>query len=373
MRNPIVVGCDLHDETMLLKVAVGQEAPRKECYANDRAGRRAMIRKLAWLSQAQDGAQVVFAYEACGLGFGLHDELVEAGMRCHVLAPTRMTQSIKHRHSKTDERDAQRILEIVRGHVLAGNELPDVWVPDRQTRDEREVVRARLDLSEKLTALKTQVRALLKRNHQVAKPEALGAGWTKPYRAWLRGLACSEAVLLYGARVALASLLRQIEAVEEEIDLLDEQVKVVAVQERNAQRAEALMELKGVGLLTAMVFLVEMGDLGRFGNRRQVGSYLGLVPTSDETGEAGERKGHITHQGPQRLRKALCQAVWSRVRTDPHEKAVYERIAAKNPNHKKIAVVAAMRRLGIRMWHVGLRAEGRARAAGQCVKGATAP
>ena len=104
---------------------------------------------------------------------------------------------------------------MVRGHVLAGNELPDVWVPDRQTRDDREVVRARLDLSEKLTALKTQVRALLKRN-QVSKPQELGAGWTKPYRAWLRGLACSEALLLYGARVALASLLRQIDALEEE-------------------------------------------------------------------------------------------------------------------------------------------------------------
>jgi transposase len=366
-----MVGCDLHDETMLLKVAVGQEEPRKDCYANDEAGRRAMIRRLARLSQAQDGAQVVFAYEACGLGFGLHDELAEAGMRCHVLAPTRMTHSIKHRRSKTDERDAQGILEMVRGHVLAGNELPDVWVPDRQTRDDREVVRARLDLSEKLTALKTQVRALLKRN-QVSKPQELGAGWTKPYRAWLRGLACSEALLLYGARVALASLLRQIDALEEEIGLLDEQVEVVAVQERNAQRAEALTELKGVGLLTAMVFLVEMGQLGRFGNRRQVGSYLGLVPTSDETGGASERKGHITHQGPHRLRKALCQAVWSRVRMDPHEKAVYERIAAKNPNHKKTAVVAAMRRLGIRMWHVGLRVESKGRAAGQCVKGATA-
>ena len=124
MRNPIMVGCDLHDETMLLKVAIGQEEPRRECYANHRAGRKAMIGKLARLSQAQDSAEVVFAYEASGLGFGLHDELVEAGMRCHVLAPTRMTKSIKHRKAKTDERDAQDILERLRAHVLAGNELP---------------------------------------------------------------------------------------------------------------------------------------------------------------------------------------------------------------------------------------------------------
>ena len=356
MRNPIMVGCDLHDETMLLKVAVGQGEPHRECYANDRAGRRAMIRKLAQLSQAQDGAEVVFAYEASGLGFGLYDELVESGMRCYVLAPTKMTKSVKHRKAKTDERDAQDILEQVRAYVLAGNELPEVWVPDRQTRDDREVVRARLDLSEKLAALKAQVQALLKRK-EVARPKEAGAGWTKSFRRWLRDLASSEVLLLYGARVALGSLLRQIEAVEEEIGLLDEQVEVVAAKEKNAQRVEALKALKGVGLLTAMVFVVEMGDLGRFGNRRQVGSYLGLVPTSDETGESGERKGHITHQGPGRLRKALCQAVWCRVRTDAGERAVYERIVAKNPKHKKVAVVAAMRRLGVRMWHTGLEAQ----------------
>ena len=56
------------------------------------------------------------------------------------------------------------------GHVLAGNELPAIWIPDHQTRDDREIVRSRLNAGEKLTALKTQVRMLLKRHH-VVKPD----------------------------------------------------------------------------------------------------------------------------------------------------------------------------------------------------------
>jgi len=103
-----------------------------------------------------------------------------------------------------------------------------------------------------------------------------------------------------------------------------------------------------------------MGRMDRFGNRRQVGSYLGLAPASYESGQAQDRKGHITRQGPSRVRRVLCQAVWARVRTDSAERAVYERICEKNPKHRKKAVVAVMRRLGVRMWHAALDAQQRA-------------
>jgi hypothetical protein len=102
-----------------------------------------------------------------------------------------------------------------------------------------------------------------------------------------------------------------------------------------------------------MVFLTEVGDLQRFANRRQVASYLGLAPTSYESGQADDRKGHISRQGSPRVRKILCQASWVRVRYDPEDKAAYERIKARNPKKTKIAIVAGMRRLGIRMWHAG--------------------
>jgi transposase len=113
-------------------------------------------------------------------------------------------------------------------------------------------------------------------------------------------------------------------------------------------------KIKGVGLIVAMVFLTEMGDLTRFSNRKQIGAYLGVVPSSNESGESDDRKGHITHQGPARVRYVLNQATWNIIRFDEKERAVYERIVKKNPKHIKIAVVAMMRRLGVRMWHTAL-------------------
>jgi transposase len=359
MQKHIMVGCDLHKDNMLIKVAEGREKAATKSYWNTEDGRKAMIAYLKKRSEAEGGASVIFAYEASFLGFGLYDDLTEAGFDSHVLAPTKIARSVKHRRRKTDERDAERILEIVRGHVLAGSELPAIWIPDKQTRRDRELVRMRLEVGEKLATTKTQIDILLKRN-RLEKPARAVKNWTKKHQEWLCEAIETELEPCFGARLAVESLLRQKVMLEEEILQLDKHIAVLARDKRYAEPAQELEKLKGVGLFTAMVFLTEMGDLSRFANRRQVGSFLGLVPSSYESGESDDRKGHITHQGPARIRKVLCQASWALTRTDGAEGTVYDRIIRKNPHHKKIALVAIMRRLAIRMWHIGQMAQQRA-------------
>lgn len=356
MEKYIMVGCDLHDKTMLLMISEGQGKALKRLYENNRSGHKAMITELKKLAVETRSEKIVFAYEASSEGFGLYDDLTEAGITCYVLAPTKIAKSVNQRRDKTDAKDARRLLDLLRAHILAGNALPAVWVPDLQTRDDREVVRARLDATEKLTGLKAQVKSLLKRN-SVKKPSGVGKGWTDKYRFWLRGLLDNGRALGSGCIVGLRTLLRQMEHLEEEINFLNREVEVLSDKERYRRSCAALCKENGVGVLTAMVFLTEMGELSRFSNRKQIGAYLGLVPSSGESGENDDRKGHITHHGNARVRKALCQAAWSRVRSDANEKEIYRKIVKKNPKHKKIAVVAIMRRLAVRLWHEGCRAQ----------------
>ena len=122
MDKFIMVGCDLHDKTMLLKMARDQGKATVRCWPNDCPSRQKMVEDLRRRAQQAGGAKIVFAYEASGSGFILHDELTAAGIECHVLAPTRIERSAKHRRRKTDERDAQRVLDILRAHLLAGVE-----------------------------------------------------------------------------------------------------------------------------------------------------------------------------------------------------------------------------------------------------------
>lgn len=352
MAKCIMVGCDLHGKSMLLRVAVDREAPQTRSWGTTAAARQAVIADLRRRAELAGASRVVLAYEACGFGFRWHDELTAAGFECYVLAPSKMARSAQHRKRKTDEKDAQAILDLVRSQVLAGVPLPAVWVPGLETRDDRELVRQRLALAEQASAVKVRIRWLLVRNGQESPP---AEAWSERYDLWLEELAGGG--LPAGAAAALASLLRLLVWFAAEIARLDRQVKALSESPRYAHPVAALRRQKGVGRLTAMVFLAELGDLSRFANRQQVGSYLGLAPSSFESGQAEDRKGHITHQGPSRVRKVLCQAVWSRLRVVAGERAAYERLVRRNPKHKKIAVVARMRVLGVVLWRAGLAAQ----------------
>ena len=352
MLHTIICGMDAHDNTLTNRIGVDREAAETMTVRNTKEGREKLFQHLQDLAQENDGGRIIVAYEASPLGFGIYDECVAAGIACHILAPTKMPKSLRDRKRKHDKHDAQKIFELLKGHVLAGNALPDIWIPDHQTRDNREIVRSRLDVGQKLAAVKTQVQTLLKRNH-VQRPESVRRCWQKSHYKWLE-----EVELKPGARIALSSLLRQIGSLEQEIKVLDKEIGVLSETERYQLPAEALVvQIKGVGLLTAMVFLTEIGDMRRFSNRRQVGSFLGLVPSCRESGEDSDRKGHITREGSARMRKILCQASWVRIIYDEGEARVYERIVGRNPKHKKIAIVACMRRLGILMWHLAKDAQ----------------
>jgi transposase len=356
MAQCIIVGCDLHDANMVLRYSVDSAASRKATYRNNREGRTSMLRWLRMLSVAQGGAKVVFGYEASSQGFTLYDAVTGAGFECHVLAPSKMARSPQARRSKCDDKDAQAILDLLRGYVLAGNALPDVRVPDAQCRDDRELTRARLAMGDELTSTKTEVRCLLKR-YGVEKPKGTGDSWSKGYRAWLESLVAVAGPLGTYGTVSLSVLLRRVAFCEAELRYLDEHIRALARTPRHAAAAQAVTARKGVGPLTAMVYLTELWDLRRFSNRRHIAGYLGLAPSKDESGEASDRKGHITHQGPARVRRVLAQAAWSWVRSDPEARAAFERLVARNPKKKKIALVAMMRRLGIWMWHTGKNAQ----------------
>ena len=363
MEHCIIVGADVHTKSILLKAAVDRDEPVQRSFRNTRGGRRKLLAWLSGWSARLGGARVVVVYEASSLGYVLYDEATAAGLECRVLATSKLSRSHKQRRNKTDERDAQMLFEVARAHVLAGNALPVAWVPDPELRDHREVTRAREDMAVKITRAKNQVQGLIKR-YGLERPQGTGKSWTKGFWAWLDALVEGEE-LGWGTRVALCTLLSQLRSLEGEQGYLDEQLEALAAHERYAAAVEAMEAgYKGVGLRVALTLLTELGDLDRFPNRRCLASYVGLVPTSDESGEADDRKGHITHQGPPRVRRALCQAAHQWVRWDPEAKARYKRLVARGGRRaKKIALVAMMRRLLIRLWHTARRALAAARTA----------
>ena len=111
--------------------------------------------------------------------------------------------------------------------------------------------------------------------------------------------------------------------------------------------AQRLATHPGVGALTALAFVLIIGKAERFQCGQQIGSYLGLVPLEDSSGER-RRLGHITKQGNSLLRFLLVEAAQVTVRSIPEWRSKYFHLAMRRG--RKIAKVAMARRLAVRLY-----------------------
>lgn len=115
--------------------------------------------------------------------------------------------------------------------------------------------------------------------------------------------------------------------------------------------AQRLMTHPGVGALTALAFVLVIGNAERFQCGKQIASYLGLVPAEESSGER-RRLGHISKQGNSLLRFFLVEAAQVTVRSAPEWRSKVFHLAMRRG--RKIAKVAMARRLAVRlywMWH----------------------
>jgi transposase len=343
----IIAGVDMHVKSLVCDIGFDKEFPNKRTFANDLSGHASFFSFIESLKAHYKNDDVLIGYEASGLGYVLYDRAIEAGFRCAVLAPTELLRSTTGFKKKTDKKDARHIYETLRGHILAGNRLCSIWVPDKEFREDRDLVRTWYDIGKKIAQVKIQVQTLLKK-HGLIRPTTIES-WSKDFLPWVFHDTSS---LGSGFQISLNSLLRQLDFLKDENRRIEKEVTILSQKERYRRMCKALLGIQGVGLKTAMTFLGEMGDPRRFHNRRQIGSYIGLVPSTHESGESSDRKGRITRSGPYRMRSVLNQALWIHLRYNGEEKNYYDRIVSKNPHRKKKAVVACMRRLAIRMWNV---------------------
>ena len=100
--------------------------------------------------------------------------------------------------------------------------------------------------------------------------------------------------------------------------------------------------MPGLGLITAMTILAEVGAIDRFRRRSSVANYAGLVPVGRDSNEKVYRGG-ITRRGPAHLRAVLVEAAWIAMPRVPRYRALYERVAERKS--KATAIVAVARRM----------------------------
>ena len=270
---------------------------------------------------------VAVAYEAGPTGFGLARALQMAGVRCVVVAPSKLERPPGDR-VKTDRRDAERLARLL--HI---GELPGVRVPTVAEEAARDLVRAREDARADLMRARHRLSKLLLRQGLVWS----GAAWTQAHARWLGGVGLEFDQP--GLRVAFDEAHGAVLAVQARRDRLDGAIGELAATPPWAPVVSRLSCLRGVGVLTGFGLAVEIGDWHRF-TGATLGAWLGLVPSEQSSG--GRRaQGSITKTGNSHARRLLVEAAWHhrkpyrpsrelRARHDRQPAAVRERADAGN-------------------------------------------
>ena len=234
------------------------------------------------------------------------------------------------RKQKTDRQDAQLILRL-----LLEDRFPQIWVPSWENRDLRQLLWHRHRMVQARTRIMNQLQAV-----------ALNEGLRCKKKLWReRGRQQLESF-----RLAPWATRRRRDLLE----LLDRLTPTIAelsqAVEQEVERCPAAQRLRthpGVGSLTALAFVLIIGEVNRFRCGKQVASYLGLVPLEESSGNR-RRLGHITKQGSSMMRFLLVEAAQVTVRSLPEWRSKYLHLVLRRG--RKIAKVAMARRLAVHLF-----------------------
>ena len=305
---------------------VGLDVHKRACYGTitDQDGN---ILKRGKFSSSPEGFRAFMegvdeariAMEAGYCWQPLYDALKEEGYDVRLAHPKRV-KAIAEAKVKTDKVDSETL-----AHLLRANLLPESYVPPKDIREFRDMVRRRAFLVRMRAKLKNRVHAeLAKRGIDLETPL-----FTRRGRELLRSLGLE----------AVDQLLPVIDALDTQISGISGSLRRMSVED---ERARLLTTIPGVGYYVAMLLVSEIGDVKRFPDADRLCSYAGLVPSVRRSGDT-TRHGGITKEGSRWMRWALIQAVHVHVRYDTDLSRFYRRLARRKARQE--AVVATARKM----------------------------
>jgi len=237
---------------------------------------------------------------------------------------------------KTDVRDT-----LILARLLAANLVPSVWVPAVHIRQMRQL------LSQRRQFVETHIQ-IVNRMHSVAHRHHLkherGKRFNEKTIGWQKDERLSKM-----EQFQLSLEMENKVYIEKQIERTSRVVRKLCHQKPWADDMTYLMQLPGLGVITAMTVLAAIGEIGRFETPKHLASYSGLTPGLEQSGTKYKGKG-ITKEGRRELRWALVEAAQMAVKSDPLLKMRFQ--ALQRRMHRNQAIVAIARHLLELVWYV---------------------
>ena len=249
-------------------------------------------------------------YEAGPTGFGLYRAAVAAGIDCQVIAPSKTPRPSGDRN-KSDRRDTDLLLrQLMAGGLTAvSGSVGDV----RGRSGSGAGARAGQSRSDALPAPALEAAA-------APRPRVDRSAWTKVHREWLSAQTFEQV----NTELAFIDNLAACDGLTARKDALDERLSWVVSDPEFWPLVRRLRAFRGIDTLSALIIVLEVCDFARFSRAVQLGSWLGLVPSREQSGES-DHHGSITKTGSKYARRILVEAAWHYARPPRIGRTLYER------------------------------------------------
>jgi transposase len=253
----------------------------------------------------------------------IHDTLEDNGIDT-ILANTFKTKIIAQAKIKSDKLDARILSDLLRTGLIS-----ESYVPVKDFRDKRSLVRHRIVLSRTKTKMANKVHAILdKYEYRTELTDMFGIHGIQ----WLKTLSVSPI-----DRIILDTMIASIETIDNQIEIVSKEI--VRYAWHDSKDVKILLSITGIDIFSAMLISTEIVDIKRFSTPWKLVSYAGLAPSIRES--SGKIKtGRITKQGSPLLRWIIVQCALSAIRYDNHMRIFYERIKQRKGHGKAIVATA---------------------------------
>ena len=257
------IGCDAHKKySVFTGISESGEVIESRRVEHDKAGFRSFLESLP------AGCQI--AVESVGNWYWLIEEMERAGHKPR-LVHARKAKLMMGQINKTDKLDARGLAILMRNGTL-----PAVWIPPGEVRDQRELPRMRMAISQVRTKLKNRIHAALVKYGITF--EGVGDLFGGKGRRLLEE--CMDELPPETGNTVRAQLW-----------LLDQVDNSIKESERHIHQVIALNEdmqllktIPGVGEILSIVIALEIGDINRFSSAERLASYAGKVPRVNSSG-----------------------------------------------------------------------------------------
>jgi transposase len=292
------------------------------------------------LQRHYPGATYKCVYEAGYSGFWIAEALIKAGIDCIVVNAADIPTTNKQKDRKTDKADSKKLAEFLRAGLLRG-----IYIPSRQSQEDRSLIRVRGTLVRMQTAAKNRIKSFLSFYGIRITDDEVSKHWSKNYLKYLNSIRLTQ----QSGQLAFESLLKQLNYLRGEILLITRKIRELAGTEKYKDNVRKLISVPGIGILNALLTLTEIADKKRFSGGNKFRGFIGLVPREHSSGEK-QNKTEMSRRGNNQIKSMLIESAWVAVRRDPAMTLAYEELCKRMT--KSRAIIRIARKLANRILHI---------------------